>query len=181
MLPPGRDGWFALRAPTYDSPFAGFRTPSMRVSGFTLIELLVAVAIMAIVAAVAMPFYTQYSLRTFRSEGQADLMGCAQALERFASVNFTYLGAADTDADGIGDANAGPIAAAICTPDSVTQGRYTINVNSTAAGFVLTATPVAAGRMNGDGLMTFDSAGNRGWDQNNDGDTADANEQDWVE
>jgi type IV pilus assembly protein PilE len=151
----------------------------MRVSGFTLIELLVAVAILAIVSAVAMPFYTQYSMRTFRSEGQADLLGCGQALERFAAVNFTYQNAADTDADGIGDANAGPIAAAICTPDSVTQGRYTITVNGNANGFVLTATP--AGQMVGDGLMTFDSVGNRAWDQNNDGDTLDANEQDWVD
>jgi len=102
-----------------------------------------------------------------------------QALERFAAANFTYQNAADTDADGIGDANAGPIADAICSPDSVAQGRYTIAVNGTAVGFVLTATP--AGRMNGDGLMTFDSVGNRGWDENNDGDTADAGEQDWAE
>jgi type IV pilus assembly protein PilE len=153
----------------------------MRASGFTLIELMVAVAIMAIVAAIAMPFYTQYSLRAFRSEGQADLMGCGQALERFASVNFTYQNSADTDADGIGDANAGPIATAICTPASVTQGRYTMAVAATAAGFVLTATPVATGRMNGDGILVFDSVGNRGWDENNDGDILDANEQDWVE
>ncbi len=151
----------------------------MRVAGFTLVELLVAVAIMAIISAVAIPFYTQYSLRTYRSEGQADLMGCGQALERFASINFNYLNAADTDDDGIGDADAGPIASAICAPISVAQGRYNITVNGTAAGFVLTATP--AGRMDGDGIMTFDSVGNRGWDQNDDGDTTDAGEQDWIE
>jgi type IV pilus assembly protein PilE len=151
----------------------------MRVSGFTLVELMVAVAIMAIISALAMPFYTQYSQRTFRSEGQADLMGCAQALERFASVSFTYENSADTDADGIGDDDDGPIANAICTPDSVTQGRYAIIVNATAAGFVLTATP--AGQMAGDGVMTFDSIGNRGWDQNADGDTTDADEQTWID
>lgn len=149
----------------------------MRTRGFTLIELLVAVAILAIVAAIAMPFYTQYSQRTYRSEGQADLMACAQGMERMASVTFTYLNAADTDADGVGDANAGPIAAAICTPDSVTAGRYALTVNGTAAGYTLTATP--AGVMNGDGVMTFDSAGNRTWDRNNDGDTNDADEDSW--
>ncbi|MDH3642182.1 MAG: prepilin-type N-terminal cleavage/methylation domain-containing protein [Gammaproteobacteria bacterium] len=150
----------------------------MRVSGFTLVELMVAVAILAVISAVAMPFYTQYSLRTFRSEGQADLMACGQAMERFAAVNFTYQNAADTDADGIGDADAGAIADAVCSPDSVAQGRYAITVNGTAVGFVLTATP--AGRMAGDGLMTFDGAGNRAWDENNDGDTTDAGEQDWA-
>jgi len=151
----------------------------MRVSGFTLVELMVAVAIMAIIAAVAMPFYTQYSMRTFRSEGQADLMGCGQALERFASVNFTYQGAADTDADGIGDANNGTVASSICDMDSVDGGRYAVAIVGTATGFVLTATP--AGRMAGDGVMNFDSVGNRGWDHNGDGDTLDTDEQDWTE
>ena len=152
----------------------------MRVSGFTLVELMVAVAIMALVAAIAMPFYTQYSLRTFRSEGQADLMSCGQALERFASVNFSYAGAADTDADGIGDANNGTIATQICDLDSVDGGRYAITVVGDAASFTLTATPVASARMDGDGLMTFDSVGNRAWDENDDGDTTDAGEDDWV-
>jgi len=179
MLPLGPDQWAVELGAPYHRKIARFRVPSMRNSGFTLIELLVAVAILAIVAAVAMPFYTQYSMRTFRSEAQADLMGCGQSLERFASVNFSYQNAADTDADGVGDADAGPIAAAICRPESVARGRYVITVNGTATGFVLTATP--AGQMVGDGLMTFDSVGNRAWDENNDGDTADANEQDWAE
>lgn len=149
----------------------------MRVSGFTLIELLIAVAIMAIISAVAVPMYTNYSERTYRSEAGADLFGCAQALERFASVNFTYQNSADTDADGLGDADAGPIASEICRPLSVRQGRYTIAVNATAATFAFTATPV--GFMAGNGILTLDDAGNRGWDQNDDGDTTDDGEQTW--
>lgn len=155
------------------------RTLTLIVAGFTLVELLVAVAIMALISAVAIPFYTQYSLRAFRSEAQADLMVCGQALERFASVNFSYLNAADTDADGVGDADGGPIARAVCAPLSVAEGRYDITVDATVAGFVLTATP--AGQMIDDGFMTFDSSGARTWDQNDDGDTTDAGEQDWTE
>ena len=52
-------------------------------TGFTLIELLIALAIMAIVSAIAVPLYTSYSHRTFRNEAQADLLNCAQGLERF--------------------------------------------------------------------------------------------------
>ena len=59
------------------------------------------------------------------------------------------------------------------------RGRYAIAVNGTAAGYVLTATP--AGAMNGDGIMTFDSVGNRGWDRNGDGDVLDAGEQSWED
>ncbi|MCZ6618320.1 MAG: general secretion pathway protein GspH, partial [Gammaproteobacteria bacterium] len=89
----------------------------------------------------------------------------------------TYQGSADTDADGLGDADVGPIAAQICTPLSFRQGRYDITVNATAATFAFTATP--AGVMAGDGILTLDDAGNRGWDQNGDGDTTDAGEQTW--
>ena len=96
-----------------------------------------------------------------------------------AAVSFSYENAADTDADGVGDANAGPVATTLCDPLSVEQGRYNITVNSTAATFDLTATPV--GMMAGDGILTFDSTGARGWDQNGDGDTLDADEQNWEE
>src|SRR5262245_37856005 len=84
--------------------------------GFTLIELLVAMAILAIVSAVAIPIYTQYSIRTFRVEAEGDLLACAQSMERLASRNFTYAGAVDTNADGTGDADTGAVSANICTP-----------------------------------------------------------------
>ncbi len=149
----------------------------MRVSGFTLVELLIALAIMAIISVVAMPMYTTYSERTYRGEAGADLLGCGQALERFNSVNFTYQGSADTDADGLGDADIGPIAGEICNPLSVRQGRYNITVNATAATFAFTATPI--GTMAGNGILTLDDGGNRGWDRNGDNDTTDAGEQAW--
>lgn len=136
-------------------------------SGFTLIELLIAVAIMAIVAGVAIPIYTAYSDRSYRSEAQADLSLCAQGMERWASNNFDYLGAADTDSDGAGDANAGPPATQVCQPRSVANGRYTVTVTGAATTFNVRATPT--GQMAGDGFITIDQAGARGWDENNNG------------
>lgn len=146
-------------------------------TGFTLIELLIALAIMAIVSAIAVPLYTSYSHRTFRNEAQADLLNCAQGLERFASINFTYEGSADTDADGLGDADAGPVAAEICTTQS--QLRYAITVVATAAGYVLTADP-QAGPMVTNGFLTLDDGGNRAWDEN-DNNAIGTGEDDWVE
>ncbi|MEE8244776.1 MAG: type IV pilin protein [Pseudomonadales bacterium] len=145
-------------------------------TGFTLIELLIALAILAIVSAIAVPLYTTYSQRTYRNEAQGDLLNCAQGLERFASINFTYRGSADTDADGLGDADNGPIAAEICGTQS--QLRYAITVAATAAGFVLTADP-QAGPMVTNGFITLDDGGNRAWDQD-DNNAIGAGEDDWV-
>ncbi len=149
-----------------------------RKTGFTLIELLIALVILAIISAIAVPLYTSYSLRTYRNEAQGDLLGCAQGLERFASINFTFQNTADTDADGIGDADAGPIAAQICQTRSVDQNRYTITVVATAAGYTLTADP-QAGPTVADGFMTLDDGGNRTWDKD-DNNVIGAGEDNWT-
>lgn len=146
--------------------------------GFTLIELMVALAILAIVSAVAVPLYNDYSVRTYRTECQADLLSAAQAMERFAAINFSYENTADTDADGAGDANAGPLATDIYDPRSAQQGRCAFTLVADAGSFTITSTP-QTGVLAGDGLMTIDEAGNRRWDSDNDG--FGAGDDDWEE
>jgi len=137
----------------------------MRNAGFTLIELMIAVAILAIVAAVALPLYNQYSQRTYRAEAQADLLNCAQGLERFAAQNFNYSDATLDD---------------VCAPRSVAQDRYDFGLafpdDDT---FVITATPKNV--MVDDGILTYNSLGVRGWDRNGNDDTTDPGEDTWNE
>ena len=111
--------------------------------GFTLIELMVALVIFAILSSVAIPLYTSYSERGYRTELTSDLLTCAQAIERFSATNFTYVG---ITADGAAD---GALSNNICNPRSVQQGRYSINVATTATTYLLTATP--QGSMAGNG------------------------------
>lgn len=146
-----------------------------RSAGYTLIELLIAVAILAIVAGVALPFYNQYALRTYRAEAQADLMACAQGLERLAAANFRY-----RNADGAIPALAPPL----CDPLSVREGRYQIALaypGDDDSRFQLTATPADPGPMAADGPLTYDDAGNRGWDRDRNGTIAGVAEQSWQD
>jgi len=60
--------------------------------GFTLVELMITVAIVAILAAIAYPSYTQQIMRSRRTEGRAALMQNAQTLEKCFTVSGTYAG-----------------------------------------------------------------------------------------
>jgi len=144
---------------------------SKRTKGFTLIELMVAVAILALLSAIAIPLYTAYSDRTFRTEAMADLLDCAQGLERRASQTFDYLGAA------VGGNDDGAIDPAVCQPESAT--RYNITIVGGAANFALTATPVSA-EVDQGRIITYASNGQRGWDANGAG-GIEASENTWEE
>ncbi len=137
-----------------------------------------ALVLLAVISAIAIPSYQSYAVDSYRAEAQADLLLCAQALERQGAVSFTYENAADTDADGVGDANTGPIASDICQPRSVAQARYNLLVTGDPSSYVLTAVPQGAA-MSGDGRMTIDQTGARGWDHNGDNDTNDPGEDSW--
>lgn len=152
------------------NPFPRIRPlPGDNGAGFSLIELMAALAILAVIAMLAVPLYTSYSERAFRSEAQGDLLACALGMERWAGVEFSYAGAADTDGDGSGDADSGPVAETICRPRSVDLGRYAITVDASAESFSLIARPDPLGPMAADGFLELDADGGRRWDRDGNG------------
>jgi type IV pilus assembly protein PilE len=64
-----------------------------RHSGFTLIELMVTVAIVAILAAVALPSYTAYITRSKITEATSNLLAMRTKMEQYFQDNRTYVGA----------------------------------------------------------------------------------------
>jgi type IV pilus assembly protein PilE len=64
-----------------------------RQSGFTLIELMVTVAVVAILAAVALPSYTQFIIRGKLQEGTSNLLAMRTKMELYFQDNRSYVGA----------------------------------------------------------------------------------------
>jgi type IV pilus assembly protein PilE len=61
-----------------------------RHEGFTLMELIVAMVIVGVLAAIAIPSYSAYVLKSHRTEAKSALLDAASLEERFFSTNNTY-------------------------------------------------------------------------------------------
>lgn len=59
-------------------------------AGFTLIELLIVMVIVGVLAAIAIPAYTQYTVRAARKQAEATMLNLAQMEERYFTNNYVY-------------------------------------------------------------------------------------------
>jgi type IV pilus assembly protein PilE len=66
------------------------RIASKQMHGFTLIELMIVTVVVAILAAIAFPSYTDYVRKTKRSDATASFVQIQQAQERWRANNAIY-------------------------------------------------------------------------------------------
>jgi len=131
--------------------------------GFTLVEVLIVVTIIGILAAVALPSYTEYTKRGYRADGKSALLQLSSALERYHTENGSYNGAHE---GGKPKANFFPSQAPLDGGDKT----YDLTIESTAHSYTLTATPIENSRVHEDGVFTLSSTGvktykgEEGWD-----------------
>lgn len=75
------------------------RSELRQATGFTLIEIMIVVALIAILAAIAMPAYNNYINRGQIKTAQADLVALSLNLENYYQKRLAYPGTANTDSD----------------------------------------------------------------------------------
>ncbi|PIF78875.1 type IV pilus assembly protein PilE [Variovorax sp. 54] len=134
--------------------------------GFTLIEVMVVVAIVAILAAIAMPNYQEYVRRSKRVEAQGVLMEAAQFMQRYYSANDRYtLASGQTTAQTEQKSKTGSLlpTALQQSPQSGTP-NYTIAVFASDDPPAYTLQATRTGSMSGDrcGMLTLSGQGTRG-------------------
>lgn len=100
--------------------------------GFTLIELLVVVAIIGILAAIAIPQYSQYRSESYCARVMADTKNAFIAMEAYYAHNLIYGNLEDTNFEGTADVtvtinNTDPLTvSASDDTGTCTRGTYTL-------------------------------------------------------
>lgn len=137
-----------------------------RQQGFTLVELMVVVVIVAIIAGIGYPAYTQYVIKANRSAAQGFMLQLASREEQYLADARTYTGAFTTTGDAL-----------YVAPPAETTGKYTFDIavvtlatdpnyiaGAALPQYIITATAVG-GQATSDtkcGNLTIDSTGTKG-------------------
>ena len=126
-------------------------------TGFTLVELMVTVAVIAILAAIAIPSYLQYTIRSSRQAAQAELVVMASIQEKIYLNSNAYAPTINTAYNGSSTGGLGVLSG------MSRDRKYTFSLNVSSATYTLTATPVADSSQRDDGNLTIDPSERKTW------------------
>ncbi len=128
------------------------KLPQAKQYGFTLMELMIVVAIIGILAAIAYPAYQGQVKKGNRAEGKSAVLKTAQALERYFTVNNTYV------------TNFTTLGMPTFSGDDTGGSKYDLQIAAGGAGITTSFTVKAVPRFVDTecGTLTYTQAGQKG-------------------
>lgn len=134
----------------------------IRLHGFTLIELMIALAIVAILAAIALPAYKQQIMKSRRTDAITALMDMAAREERWYSTNNSYTGYPNPATSLLNLGYTSTVSGGVLVP-SATNATYLITATGASSStYSLTATPQGNQGTDACGVYTLNQAGTQG-------------------
>ena len=137
-----------------DKPIRSDRAPAgntRQPSGFSLVEVMVVVVLMAVLAAIAIPTYSEHIVRSRRSDAMTTLLRLYNRQESFFAARQRYASAAELGAP-------------------VTSRYYQIQLTvESSTTYALVAIPRMGSSQEGDGRLRITSSGLAEWDKDGDG------------
>ena len=134
--------------------------PSVRSGGFTLVELMIVVAIVAVLAAVAIPSYRSYNMKANRSAAAQMMLSISNREEQYILDARAYTSVLGSS--GLNITQDGWTCTPATTATTCTNNFYTVSVAVTAGTpptYTVSAVPITGKYQTSDGTLTLTSAG----------------------